>query len=141
MLAAWAMGQGVAAIWIASKHEWERKIPPILIATAMFTVSIMTFALSTYFPLTLAALIIIGAAISVWTSSTITILQTQSNPKMIGRVMSVYSLSLQMMILGWFLGAWIGEIVGNTQMMIVGTAIYLVLHLTLIFTSKELRKL
>lgn len=141
MLAAWALGQGVAAIWIASKPEWKRKIPPILIATAMFTVSISTFALSTYFPLTLAALAIVGAAISVWTSSTITLLQTQSDPKMIGRVMSVYSLSLQMMMLGWFLGAWIGEIVGNAQMMIVGTAIYLVLHLTLIFTSKELRKL
>jgi len=55
--------------------------------------------------------------------------------------MSVYSLSLQMMMLGWFLGAWIGEIVGNSEMMLGGTAIYLVIHLWLIFTSPELRKL
>ena len=141
MLASWAVGQATAAIWISSKREWKRKIPPILVATAMFTVAIITFALSTYFPLTLAALAVIGAAISVWTSSTITLLQTQADPKITGRVMSVYSLSLQMMMLGWFLGAWIGEIVGNALMMIAGTAIYLVLHLALIFTSRDLRKL
>ncbi len=141
MLASWAIGQAVAAIWISSKSEWKRKIPPILVATAMFTVATITFALSTNFPLTLVSLAVIGAAISVWTSSTITLLQTQAEPKMTGRVMSVYSLSLQMMMLGWFLGAWIGEIVGNAEMMIGGTAIYLVLHLGLIFTSRDLRRL
>lgn len=141
MLAAWAVGQATTALWIASKKDWERKVPAILIATAMFTVAIITFALSTNFLLTLLALGVVGAAIPVWTSATITLLQTQADRKMIGRVMSVYSLSLQMMMFGWFLGAWIGEIIGNAQMMIGGTIIYVVLHLTLIFTSPQLRRL
>jgi len=141
MLAAWAVGQGASALWIASKKPWERKAPPILISTVLFVVADITFALSTNFPLTLASLALVGAAIPVWASSTITLLQTQSDPKMIGRVMSVFTLSLQSMMFGWFLGAWIGTIIGNAQMIIIGTLIYLVVNFGLIFSSRDLRRL
>lgn len=141
MLAAWAIGQGVSALWIVSKRDWDRKIPPILGSTVMFVVSVSTFALSTSFPLTLLSLALVGAAIPIWASSTITLLQTQSDPKMIGRVMSVFSLSLQSMMFGWFLGAWIGTIIGNAQMILIGTAIYAVINVGLIFSSRELRRL
>ncbi|MCH8829390.1 MAG: MFS transporter [Planctomycetes bacterium] len=141
MLAAWAIGQGASALWIVSKRDWERKIPPILGSTVMFVVSVSTFALSTSFPLTLLSLALVGAAIPIWASSTITLLQTQSDPKMIGRVMSVFSLSLQSMMFGWFLGAWIGTIIGNAQMILIGTAIYAVLNIGIIFSSRELRRL
>ena len=141
MLAAWAVGQGVTALWIVSKRDWERKIPPILASTVMFVVSVSTFALSTSFPLTLLSLALVGAAIPIWASSTITLLQTQTDPKMIGRVMSVFGLSLQSMMFGWFLGAWIGTIIGNAQMILIGTAIYAVLNIGIIFSSRELRRL
>jgi len=141
MLAAWAVGQGLSALWIASKRNWERKTPPILISTVVFVVADITFALSTNFPLTLVSLAMVGAAIPVWASSTITLIQTQSDPKMIGRVMSVFSLSLQSMMFGWFLGAWIGTIIGNAEMIIIGTLIYLLVNFGLIFSSKDLRKL
>lgn len=141
MLAAWAIGQGASALWIVSKRDWERKIPPILGSTVMFVVSVSTFALSTSFPLTLLSLALVGAAIPIWASSTITLLQTQSDPKMIGRVMSVFTLSLQSMMFGWFLGAWIGTIIGNAQMILIGTAIYAVINVGLIFSSRELRRL
>ena len=61
--------------------------------------------------------------------------------RMIGRVMSVFSLSLQMMMFGWFLGAWIGTLIGNTQMILIGTAIYAVINFGVIFTSPQLRRL
>ena len=141
MLAAWAVGQAVSALWIASKRDWERKSPAILGSTVMFVVSVSTFALSTNYPLTLLALAVLGAAIPIWASSTITLLQTQSDPQMIGRVMSVFSLSLQMMMFGWFLGAWIGTLIGNTQMILIGTAIYAVINFGVIFTSPQLRRL
>ncbi|MDA1278879.1 MAG: MFS transporter [Chloroflexi bacterium] len=141
MLAAWAIGQSVSALWIASKRDWTRKTPPILGSTVMFVVGVSTFALSTNFPLTLFALAIVGAAIPIWASSTITLLQTQSDPAMIGRVMSVFSLSLQSMMFGWFLGAWIGTLIGNAQMILIGTAIYAAINVGLILTSPQLRKL
>ena len=141
MLAAWAVGQAVSALWIASKRDWERKSPAILGSTVMFVVSVSTFALSTNYPLTLLAFAVLGAAIPIWASSTITLLQTQSDPQMIGRVMSVFSLSLQMMMFGWFLGAWIGTLIGNTQMILIGTAIYAVINFGVIFTSPQLRRL
>lgn len=141
MLAAWAVGQGVTALWITSKRDWERKTPAILISTGMFVVSTSIFAVSSSFPLTLFSLALLGSAISIWGSSIITLLQNQTDPAMIGRVMSVFSLSLEMMMLGFFIGAWIGTIIGNPQMILAGVAIYGILNFGLILTSKELRKL
>lgn len=141
MLTSWAAGQGFSALWIAVKKPWERKSSPILISTVMFVVGDITFALSTNFPLTLISLAMIGASIPIWASSTITLLQTQSDPRMIGRVMSVFSLSLQSMMFGWFLGAWIGTIIGNAQMIIIGSLLYLVVNFGLILTSRDLRRL
>ncbi len=141
MLAAWAVGQGVAALWITLKRDSARKSPAILASTFMFIISTVTFALSTNYLLTLASLALVGAGIPVWGSAVITLLQTQSDPKMIGRVMSVFSLSLQSMMFGWFLGAWIGTIIGNAEMLLAGTAIYAVINLGIILTSPQLRRL
>lgn len=141
MLAAWAAGQGISAFWITLKKNSERKIPAILSSTVMFIVATSTFALSHNYLISLLSLALLGAAIPVWSSAVITLLQTQSDPKMIGRVMSVFGLSLQSMMFGWFLGAWIGTIVGNTQMILGGVIIYATINFGLIFTSREMRKL
>ena len=45
------------------------------------------------------------------------------------------------MMFGWFLGAWVGTIIGNAQMNVIGTAIYAVINFGLILTSRELRRL
>jgi len=45
------------------------------------------------------------------------------------------------MMFGWFLGAWVGTIIGNAQMILIGTAIYAVINFGLILTSRELRRL
>ena len=132
---------GRVCTWITLKKNSEKKLPAIIGSTVMFVVSTSTFALSHNYLLTLASLALLGAAIPIWSSAVITLLQTQSGPKMIGRVMSVFSLSLQSMMFGWFLGAWIGTIVGNTQMILGGMVIYAVIHVWVIFTSKELRSL
>ena len=42
---------------------------------------------------------------------------------------------------GWFLGAWIGTIIGNAQMIIAGTIVYAVINFGIIYASKDLRKL
>jgi predicted MFS family arabinose efflux permease len=124
-----------------AQEKLERKIPAILGNTVMFMIAATTFALSHNYLLSLLSLALLAAAIPIWSSATITLLQTQSDPKMIGRVMSVFSLSLQLMMFGWFLGAWIGTIIGNTQMMLAGMVIYAVINFGLILTSRDLRKL
>jgi len=141
MLAAWAAGQATTSLWLASKKDWDRKTPAILFSTGMFIVSTTTFAVSHNYPLTLVSLALLGAAIPIWSGSVVTLIQTQTDSKMIGRVMSVYSLSLQMMMFGFFLGAWVGTIVGNTEMILGGVVIYAVINFGVILTSRELRKL
>ena len=141
MMAAWAVGQGATSFWLASKKDWERKTPAILFSTGMFIVSTSVFAISHNYLLTLASLALLGAAIPIWSTSVVTLIQTQTDSKMIGRVMSVYSLSLQMMMFGFFLGAWVGTIVGNTEMILGGVALYAVINFGVILTSRELRKL
>jgi predicted MFS family arabinose efflux permease len=141
MLAAWAVGQASTALWLASKKDWDRKIPSILFSTGMFIVSTSVFAISHNYLLTLASLALLGSAIPIWSSSVVTLIQTQTDSKMIGRVMSVYSLSLQMMMFGFFLGAWIGTIVGNTEMILGGVVIYAIINFGVILSSPQLRKL
>jgi predicted MFS family arabinose efflux permease len=84
-----------------AQEKLERKIPAILGNTVMFMIATTTFALSHNYLLSLLSLALLAAAIPIWSSATITLLQTQSDPKMIGRVMSVFSLSLQLMMFGW----------------------------------------
>jgi MFS family permease len=141
LLVAFAVGQGASAFWITLKKDMPKKSRAIMVSTGMFIVGSVTFALSTNFYLTIASLALVGAGIPIWASAVITLLQTQSDPNMIGRVMSVFSLSLQSMMFGWFLGAWIGTIIGNAQMMLIGTAIYAAINFGVILTSRELRRL
>lgn len=107
----------------------------------MLSVSQVTFALSTYFPLTLFSLVLFGAGIPVWGSAMTALVQTQLKDTMRGRVMSVYSLNFHSLAIGFFLGAWIGEYTGNAEMIIGSTLVFLLFHFGLSMSSKEIRGL
>ena len=141
MMASFAVGQAVSAIVIVLRGGWERKSPPIAIAAMMWTTAMIVFGYSTSFPLTLAALFLAGAALPIWGSSIVTLLQLQTERAMLGRVMSVYALSTEGFILAWLVGAWVGQIIGNDLMLLVSGLLFGLVHLSLIITSPQLRRL
>ena len=141
MMASFALGQAVSAIFIVVRGGWERKARPVAGAALMWTAAMILFGFSTSFPLSLAALFLAGAALPIWISSIITLLQIQTEKTMLGRVMSVYALSLEGFTLGWLVGAWVGQQIGNDWMLLASGSLNAVIHLSLIFTSPQLRRL
>ncbi len=141
LMASFAAGQALSAIFIVVRGGWERKALPVVTAAAMWTITMIVFGFSTSFPLSLAALFLGGAALPIWVSSIVTLLQLQTDRAMLGRVMSVYALSLEGFTLGWLVGAWVGQQIGNDWMLLASGSLNILIHTTLIFTSPQLRRL
>ena len=81
-----------------------------------------------------------GTAVPPWMTSLTTLLQTKSDRAMLGRVMAVYGMSMQVGMFGWFIGGWVGELIGNDWMLLITGITFFLLHFALILTSKELRQ-
>lgn len=140
MMGAFAIGQFVSALYITYKGKGPRQSVPILYASTIWSTTMVVFGFSTSYPLSLVALFFMGTAVPPWTTSLLTLLQTKADKAMLGRVMAVYSMSMQVGMFGWFLGGWIGELIGNDWMLLISATTFALLHFALILTSKELRQ-
>ncbi len=140
MMAVFAAGQALSAIAVTWRGGWQYKARPILCTAALWSAAMATFGFTKNYYIALAAMALMGAGIPPWITSVTTILQTRSDKAMLGRVMAVFSISFQVASLGWLLGGWLGEAIGNENMLLSMAAAYLVMHIGVFATSKELRK-
>ncbi len=87
-----AMGVGslIAALGVASARRTSHAV--LLGAAALFSVVLLLVGLSPWLPLTLALLVLLGAASIVFSASANTRLQLTAPPELRGRVMSLYFL-------------------------------------------------
>ena len=140
MMGTFAVGQGISALYVANRGKWARLSVPILYASTTWSVTMIVFGFSTSYPLSLVTLFLMGTAVPPWVTSLATILQTRSDRPMLGRVMAVYSMSMQVGMFGWFLGGWLGEFIGNDWMLLLTGGTFAFLHFVLFFSSRELRQ-
>jgi MFS family permease len=141
MMAVFAIGQGLSALYVANRGQWKRLSVPILYGATMWSAMMIVFGFSTSYPLSLAALFFMGTAIPPYASSVLTILQSQTERSMLGRVMVVYSMCGQIGILGWLLGGWLGEVIGNDRMLLLTGTCFAALSYLIILTNKGMRRL
>lgn len=139
MMTALAVGQGASAIYVTARGGWERKSVPILTSSTVYAIGMSVLGFSHSYPLMLGILFCLGAAIPPWVTSVSTILQTHAEEGMLGRVMAVFATSFQVAIVGWLVGGWLGEQIGNEWMMLWMGVAYLVANWGIFATSKELR--
>ena len=140
IMGAFALGQGISALYITGKGKGSRQSVPILYASTIWSVTMVVFGFSTSYPLSLLALFFMGTAVPPWMTSLTILLQTKSDKAMLGRVMAAYGMSMQVGMFGWFIGAWLGEIIGNDWMLLITGTTFALLHFALILTNKELRQ-
>ncbi len=140
MMAVFALGQGLSALYITGRSNWSRQSVPILYASTIWSICMVVFGFSTSYSLSLVALFCMGTAVPPWMTSLTTLLQTKSDRAMLGRVMAVYGMSMQVGMFGWFIGGWVGELIGNDWMLLITGVTFFLLHFALILTSKELRQ-
>lgn len=66
---------------------------------------------------------------------------TQTDKPMLGRVMSLYFMSMQIGMVGSFPGAWVGERIGNDWMLLGAGGSLVVVVFAIILTSREMGRL
>lgn len=86
------LGTVLGALLIASLGNFKRKVLLLLIAFPLWGASLVLFAFSHLFGLSLLALLLLGIAQNGVSAPTITLLQTRVTPQMRGRVMSLNTL-------------------------------------------------
>jgi MFS family permease len=82
-----------------------------------------------------------GTAIPPWVTSLATILQTQTERAMIGRVMALYSMAIQIGFMGWLLGGWLGELIGNDWMLLLTGSANALLTYLIFLSHRDMRQL
>ena len=141
MLAAAALGHATGALIVASTGGFRKKSVSMMVAVVIYAGASAGFGFSTHFGLSLVFLFLNATAPPLWISSVVTLLQTESDSKMLGRVMALFALSVQTLFLGTMIWAWLGQQIGNDWMLLfVGLAFMLAHALVLIF-SPALRRL
>ncbi|MBT4612343.1 MAG: MFS transporter [Gemmatimonadetes bacterium] len=141
MMAVFAVGQGISAMYVANRKQWPRLSVPILYGATVWSAMMILFGFSTSYPLTLAALFMMGTAIPPWVTSLATILQTQTERAMIGRVMALYSMAIQIGFMGWLLGGWLGELIGNDWMLLLTGSANALLTYLIFLSHRDMRQL
>ena len=140
MMSVFAAGQALSAIAVTWRGGWQLKARPILATATLWSIAMATFGLTQNYYIALVAMALMGAGIPPWITSVTTILQTRTKKAMLGRVMAVFSISFQVASLGWLLGGWLGEAIGNENMLLWMAIAYFVMHVGVFATSSELRR-
>jgi predicted MFS family arabinose efflux permease len=141
MMACFAAGQALSAMSIARRWVLPRRSMLILYASTIWAATMIAFAFSTSYHLTLFILFVMGTAVPLWITSISTILQTQTEKPMLGRVMSVYAMSMQIGMVGSFVGAWLRQLIGNDWMLLLAGSTFAILNFLIILPSRELRRI
>jgi MFS family permease len=104
MLSAVGLGAAASALLLASRGDFRNKGRAVIVAASGFALSLLGFAVSRQYALSLAFLALLGASMSSSASLINTLLQTSAPDRLRGRVISLYAL------------AWLGLVpVGNLQ--------------------------
>jgi MFS family permease len=134
------IGAVIGTLTLATMKNVQRKGPLMLAAVFTLGSSLVLFAISRTFEVTLVILAITGAAQMVYLTTNQTILQLTIEDEMRGRVMGIYMLSQGMMPLGGLLGGGLADITSApTAVLIMGAGVCL-MAATFFTFSRELRE-
>ena len=105
----------------------------------VFSIGFIGFGLSENYYLSLLMLFITGLGFPLWVSSIRTMLQTHSKPEYLGRVMAVFTISIQGVAAGWILGGVLMDTIGNFETVLVAVFGGLTIVLITMISSKDFR--
>jgi MFS family permease len=112
MMAAVGVGALLGAVGVATISDQSRPALIQLYLGVGFGVSLTGFAVSPNYPIALLCLVIVGLTSASYQALNNTLIMGNTEPRLYGRVMSVYMLTFAAMPLGTFPAAWIADHVG-----------------------------
>ena len=87
------------------------------------------------------SLFISGAFISIWNANVFNLIQTISDEKYMGRVVSFFFTMFVLIGLGFILGGFFGDIIGINLTILISCLAIIILHIAVIVSSKQYREL
>ncbi len=112
MMAANGLGALVGSIVVAALSSRPRQSALQIVFGSGYGLTLVAFALAPSFPIALAALALVGATSSAYTTINNTLVMRNSEPRLHGRVMSIYLMTFAITPLATLPMAWLSDQVG-----------------------------
>lgn len=121
LMAASGVGALGGALYLASRRSVVGLGRVILWSSGLFGAGLVVFALSRHVALSIAAMLVTGAAMILEMASSNTVLQTVVEDEMRGRVMSFFLMSFMGMVpIGTLLSGWLADRLDVTRTVMIG---------------------
>jgi len=141
LMASVGIGALMGSLLVASLGDYKYKGRLLFGGAVVFGLTLIIFALSRNFYLSMGVLVIVGAASASYMAVNTTLLMMNSEERMRGRVMSIYMVTIGLYPLGVLPAGAIAEYTGITLPVAVGGAIMVVFILTMMLINPRLIKL
>jgi predicted MFS family arabinose efflux permease len=141
MLATFAAGNGISGLYIALSGGFRRKGIAVVVSAVVWSMAAIVFGYSHSYPLSLAMMFVLGIVPPIWVSSLVTLLQISTPKDKVGRIMSLFALTVQIAQLSWLIGTALGEVIGNPAMIAITLGMFAGMNLLALIRSPQLRAL
>jgi predicted MFS family arabinose efflux permease len=141
-LLAGAIGVGFlcGSLLITAFGNYWRRAFVIVVGNVVWDACMVGFSFSTWFPVSMALLFMMGLAGIYWFNAMVTLWQSSATPEMRGRVMSVFAMTDALFPLGWVYGGALAEVVGIHAAIWISAASGTPVVLMMFALSPSLRK-
>jgi MFS family permease len=141
LFAAGGLGAVTGALLIAGGNRIQRRGRYIIVVTMAYSAVLITFAYSTWLPLSLVMLYLGGVCGSSFMSINNTLLHLNVGDEIRGRVMGVYLLTFGMMPLGALPMGYLADRIGMSHAVAIGALLMLSSVIVIAIRYPELRRL
>ena len=144
------LGLLVAAFWIGSAVSMGfqtihgnigKKGPLIAVTGVLFGAGAVAFAFAPGIQIALASVFFMGIVGPLWMNLLTTLMQTDVDEEVRGRVNGIFSLGLRTMSFGWFLGGVLASALGIVATLVIAGGLFAAINVAVFVHSKDFRSI
>ena len=139
LMSGFGVGAIIGSLALAFAGNVKKKALVMVIATVMFAIGMVIFVYSRSFALSIATMVLMGAAGPVYVATIMTVVTIRAPDHMRSRVIAMFSITMQLFPLGWMAGGIIAEVFSNETSGVIGALGVGVFPVYLYITSKNFR--
>jgi predicted MFS family arabinose efflux permease len=141
MLAVYGIGSLTGSSYLTLRGSVRRRGLLIAVLGIAFGVGMVLFALSESFALSCAVGYGMGVTAMLWQNTLSTVAQSTASPALRGRVMSIYTMGLQLVSLGWLIGGGASAVIGVQPTLVAAGLAFCGFSFFVFLESKEVREI
>jgi predicted MFS family arabinose efflux permease len=139
LMSAFGVGAIFGTFGLALSGNVKRKALVMTVTPLVFGVGMVVFVFSRSYPLSIAAMVLMGAAGPIYVATIMTVTQMRAPEHMRSRVTAMFSLTMQLFPLGWMAGGILAELFSNETSGVIGALGVGLIPVYLYLTSRKFR--